>query len=97
MSHLHAYEYTDLFCGEANYSWMRRGTVTMPDLTHYGFDGSSNYVRANRIYERELVKRAKAAVGLTGVRGRTLRCGTSIEFRPYQMNTVLFILDTADC
>lgn len=97
MSHSHTYEYTDTFSGEANYSWVRHGTVTMPDLTHYGYDGSSNYVRANRIYERELVKRAKAAVGLTGVRGRTYRCGASIEFRPYRMNTVLFILDTADC
>lgn len=97
MSHSHTYEYTDTYCGEANYSWVRRGTVTMPELTHYGYDGSSNYVRANRIYERELVKRAKAAVGLTGVRGRTYRYGDSIEFRPYRMNTVLFILDTADC
>lgn len=97
MSHFHAYEYTDTFSGEANYSWVHRDTVIMPDLTHYGYDGSSNYVRANRIYERELVKRAKAAVGLTGIRGRTYRYGDSIEFRPYRMNTVLFILDTADC
>ena len=97
MSNRHEYEYTDTFSGEANYSWVRRGTVTMPELTHYGFDGSSGYVRANRIYERELVKRAKAAVGLTGIRGRTYHCGAFIEFRPYRMNTVLFILDTADC
>lgn len=97
MSHRHEYEYTDTFCGEANYSWVQRGTVTMPDLTHYGYDGSSNYVRANRIYERELVKRAKAAVGLTGVRGRTYHYGDFTEFRPYGMCVVLFILDTADC
>lgn len=30
MPHLHAYKYTDTFSGEANYSWVRRGTVTMP-------------------------------------------------------------------
>ena len=36
-------EYTDTFNGEANYCWVDRATVTMPELTHYGYDGSTNY------------------------------------------------------
>lgn len=84
-------EYTDTFAGEANYSWVRRHTVTVPELTHYGYDGATNYVRAKRIANRELMKRAKALVGLTNIRGVTTHYGDSIEFRPYGMCTVLFI------
>ena len=91
MSNTHQIEYTDLFCGEANYSWVHRDKVTMPKLTHYGYDGGTNYVKAKRVYERELMRRAKAKVGLTGVRGRTDRIQGSLEFRPYGLLTVLFI------
>ncbi len=84
-------EYTDTFGGEANYSWVRRATVTMPELTHYGYDGGTNYARANRIYQRELMRRAKAATGITGARGRTDHNGDQSEFRPYRCCTVLFI------
>lgn len=84
-------EYTDTFGGEANYSWVRRATVTMPELTHYGYDGGTNYGAANRVYNRELMKRAKAAVGLTGVRGRRADIGEDIEFRPARSCTVMFI------
>lgn len=91
MPHTYDVEYTDTFGGDANYSWVRRETVTMPDLTHYGYDGSTNYVKANRVFDRELMKRAKAAVGLTGVRGRTYHHGDMSEFRPHNMCTVMFI------
>lgn len=84
-------EYTDTLDGEANYCWVRRETVTMPELTHYGYDGGTNYAMANKVYQRELMKRAKAAVGLTGVRGTTCNHGDMIEFRPYRSATVLFI------
>lgn len=84
-------EYTDTFAGEANYSWVKRATVTMPELTHYGYDGSSGYAKANRAYQRELMRRAKAAVGLTGVRGETHAHGDTYEFRPYRSATVLFV------
>ena len=84
-------EYTDTFGGEANYCWVNRATVTMPELTHYGYDGATNYSKANKVYQRELMKRAKAAVGLTGARGRTASYGDMIEFRPYRCATVLFI------
>ena len=87
----HAIEYTDTFGGEANYAWVRRATVTMPELTHYGYDGANGYAKANRAYERELMRRAKAAVGLTGVRGVRHSYGDTIEFRPYGSATVLFI------
>jgi hypothetical protein len=83
--------YTDTFGGEANYSWVKRATVFMPELTHYGYDGQTNYSKANKTYERELMKAAKAKLGLTGIRGRTDRHGDLIEFRPYGSCTVLFI------
>jgi hypothetical protein len=91
MSNLYDVEYTDTFGGEANYCWVKREVVTMPELTHYGYDGSSNYVKANKVFERELVRAAKAAMDLTGVRGRTFKHGDLIEFRPYRSCTVMFI------
>ena len=91
MTNRHEIEYTDTFGGEANYSWVKRAVVTMPELTHYGYDGGTNYAKANKAYRRELVKRAKAAVGLTGVRGVRSDHDDTIEFRPYGVNTVLFI------
>jgi len=89
--HKYDVEYTDTFGEEANYGWVKRETVTMPELTHYGYDGGTNYARVNRTFQRELMKRAKAAVGLTGVRGRTYHHGDMSEFRPYRMCTVLFV------
>jgi hypothetical protein len=89
--HTYNYEYTDTFGGDANYSWVQRGKVKMPELTHYGYDGGTNYVKANRTFQRELMKKAKAAVGLTGVKGRTDWNGDSGEFRPYRMCVVLFV------
>lgn len=88
---MYAVELTDTFGGEANYSWVKRASVAMPELTHYGYDGGTNYAKANRTYQRELMRKAKAAVGLTGVRGRTFHHGDSSEFRPYGRCEVLFI------
>jgi hypothetical protein len=86
-------EYTDTFSGEANYSWVRRATVDMPELTHYGYTGSADgsYAKANRLFERELMRRAKAAVGLTGVRGRREELGETLVLYPYGSATVLFV------
>ena len=91
MSNTYQYEYTDTFGGDANYSWVRRGKVSMPELTHYGYDGSQGYSRANKIEKRELMRKVKAELGLTGVRGVTYNHGDMIEFRPYRSCTVLFI------
>lgn len=84
-------ELTDTFAGEANYCWVRRATVSMPELTHYGYDGGNNYVRANRTYQRELMRAAKAAVGITGVRGVKHDTGDGIEFRPHGACVVMFV------
>lgn len=84
-------EYTDTFGGESNYSWVRRATITMPELTHYGYDGGTNYCKANKIYQRELMKKAKAAVGITGMRGKTENYGDMLRFVPYRCCTVMII------
>lgn len=84
-------ELTDTFGGEANYSWVRRAVVTMPELTHYGYDGATNYAKANKAYQRELMRRAKAAVGMTGERGVRSDYGDGFEFRPYGACVVLFV------
>jgi hypothetical protein len=86
-------EYTDTFGGEANYSWVRREVICMPDLAHYGYTGSADgsYRRANAVYQRELMRRAKAAVGLTGVRGTRWDKCDGFEFRPYGCCTVMFV------
>ena len=89
--HTYDIEYTDTFCGEANYSWVKRAKVQMPELTAYGYDGGTNYGKANRVFQRELMKRAKAEMGLTGIRGRSYHHGDMSEFRPYRSCTVLFI------
>ena len=93
MSNKYDVEYTDTFGGTANYSWIHRSVVTVPELTHYGYTGSADgsYSRANRIANRELLKAAKAKVGLTGIRGKVEHYGDTIEFRPYKLATVLFI------
>lgn len=59
------YEYTDTFAGEANYCWVKRGTVSVPDLTHYGYDGAYGYVKADRTRTRELIKKVKRALGVS--------------------------------
>lgn len=93
MSNSYQVEYTDTFAGEANYSWVQRHKITVPELTHYGYTGSADgsYSRANKIANRELLKKAKALCGLTNVRGRVDHYGDTIEFRPYRMCTVLFV------
>ena len=73
-----AWEYTDTFGGEANYSWVRCGQVKVP---------ASIDRRANNVAAR-IIKRA---AGLSGVRGRSCWNGSdSYEFRPYRCCTVLF-------
>ena len=87
------YEYTDTFGGEANYSWVKRGTVYAPELTHYGYTGSTDgsFWKANKAQTREIIRQVKAELGLTGVRGARETWGDVEVFRPYGMATVLFI------
>lgn len=86
-------EYTDTFAGEANYSWLRRATVEMPESWHRFHKGviDDSWIKAQKAYSRELMRKAKAAVGLTGVRGVKHSMGGVIEFRPYGSATVMFI------
>lgn len=91
MTNVYQYEHTDTFAGEANYCWVRRGKVTMPELTYYGYDGSTNYWKANRTEKRELVKRVKAELGLTGVQCKREEWGDTIVLRPYGSSTIVFI------
>jgi hypothetical protein len=75
------YEYTDTFAGEANYCWVKRGTVTVPDLTHYGYDGSQGYWRANAKRARRIITETKRELGLSGVRHKREEWGDCIVLR----------------
>lgn len=68
-------EYTDTFGGEANYCWAQREVINAP----------------GDVKTSTLMRRAKKALGLSGLRGRVFEYGDLIEFRPYGMATVLFI------
>lgn len=89
--HHYQLEITDTFGGEANYSWLRRHSLTMPDLTHYGYDGSQGYAKANKSYRRQLVKKAKALAGWTGLRCEVTDFGDTIEIRPRGACLVAFV------
>lgn len=69
------YEMTDTFSGEANYSWVRRGSVELPE-------GASDLT---------LVRRVKKALGLEGVRCSREEYGEQIALRPVGTCTVIFI------
>jgi len=70
-----SYEYTDAFDLSPNYSWVQRGTVTVPD-------NASDML---------IMRKVKAELGLSGVRGERVVFGETITFRPYGSCTVLFI------
>jgi hypothetical protein len=71
------FEYTDTFGGEANYSWVKRKELRVPD----------------GLSELALVRRAKAWAGLTGVPCRRVDLGDLIALYPHGSCTVLFIQD----
>lgn len=86
-----SYEYTDTFGGEANYSWVKRGNVHVPELTHYGYDGLYGYTRANKAQSREVVRLVKAALDLTGVKCRREEWGDTLMLYPRGECSVIFI------
>ena len=71
-------ELTDTFGGQANYSWVKRETITLP-------------VDASR---RQVVAAGKTALGLTGCRCRTFDMNEGYEVRPIGSCTVAFITPT---
>jgi hypothetical protein len=91
--HKFTYEYTDTLGGEANYCWVKRGAVYVPELTHYGYTGSTDgsYSKANKAQTREVMRQVKAELGLTGVRGVRETWGDLEVFKPYGMATILFV------
>jgi hypothetical protein len=68
-------ELTDTFGNEANYSWVKRDTLDIPD-------------NASR---RMIVRRAKAWAGLTGQRCEVHDSGDIIDIRPNGRCVVLFV------
>ena len=88
--HKYAVEYTDTFGGEANYCWVKRASIDVPEWPAFkGWDGNGR--REPKGYQAAVMRRAKAALGLSGLRGRTYQHGDMIEFRPYRMACVLFV------
>lgn len=75
-------ELTDTFSGEPNYSWVRRAVVEVPDAGFY---------HNARSEQAQIMRAAKAAVGLTGVPGRTEAYGDSFTFRPRGLLQVMFV------
>lgn len=69
------FEYTDTFGGEANYSWVKRGNIAMDKA----------------LSEAQIKRRAKKAVGLSGVRGRWEDFGDMFRFTPYGACVTLFV------
>ena len=84
-------EITDTFGGEANYCWVKRHSFTMPELTHYGYDGSQGYAKAAKAQRRQIIRKAKALAGWTGWRCEVSDMGDTIEIRPRGANMVAFV------
>lgn len=60
------FELTDLFGGQANYSWVKRGTIDVPE----------------NATDRYIMRQVKQKLGITGIRCRVSRIGDTWEFRP---------------
>ena len=70
-------EFTDTYGGEANYSWVRRATIEVPDT----------------LSDRAIVRRAKKALGVEGIRAkRRENYGDQIWLWGIGGCTVLFII-----
>ncbi len=68
-------EYTDTFCGEANYSWVKRAS----------FDADED------ASDLAIVRKAKAEISLSGMPCNRDDFGDMIELRPQGYCTVAFI------
>lgn len=71
----HRIELTDTFGGEANYSWVEREELFLPETAT----------------DRQIVIAAKQALGLTGVRCRREDAGFTIILRPANVLWIVFI------
>lgn len=68
-------ELTDTFGGDANYSWVIRAELSLPESAT----------------DRQIVMAAKKELGLTGVRCRREDAGLTIVLRPVGLLQVSFI------
>jgi hypothetical protein len=91
MTHSYQIEVTDTFAGEANYSWVKRETLCVPELTHFGYDGATNYSAANKKYQRHLIRAAKKLIGWNGVKCAIESWGDTIAIRPRGAALVAFV------
>lgn len=71
------YEVTDLFGGEPNYSWVKRGAVECLPGESYS--------------DRAAVRRVKKVIGWNGIKCRTVTDGDTIALYPYGLLQVCFI------
>ena len=71
------FEITDTFGGEANYSWVRRGTFQFKDS----------------ITEKGLIRKAKKWAELSGVRCDVDTYGEMISIKPKDRAWVVFITE----
>lgn len=76
-------EVTDTFGGEANYCWVHRHLVSIPEGVTKSWSRKSE--------RRALVRKAKAAEGWTGIRCETEDYGDQITIRPRGLLQVMFI------
>ena len=68
-------ELTDTFGGEANYSWVKRAEL----------------IFEKPYTDRQFMRAAKAALGLTGTRCRVENHGDSVTLRPCGLLQIAFI------
>ena len=68
-------EVTDLFCGEANYSWKREYELDLPE----------------NISNLCLMRRVKKEVGWNGVKSKVYNSGDCIEIRPNGLLQIAFV------
>ena len=69
------YELTDTFGGEANYSWVKRGTLPVKEETT----------------ELSIVRGVKKALGMENVKCKRVSSWNMIELRPHGICAVIFI------
>ena len=94
-------EFRAEFCAESEVENenTEKWDVVYTDATHDGEGWNGNFCWVDRqvvetrqgASQREVMKAAKAAVGLTGVRGTTYSWGNSLDFKPYKYATLLFV------
>jgi hypothetical protein len=88
---LYRYELTDTYVGEANYCYVERGALSVPDLSQYEDDKGLTYSQAIVAQSREVVRKVKARLGLTGWRCDRETWGETIVLRPRGRCEIVFI------